>query len=605
MSRPFHNSYGSPHRLATFIFGVALLSQLAQATTYYVSPTGNDHNNGTTSATPFLNISYALSKALDADTILLEDGNFAVIGDWDLAISTKRLTLSSVNGPGSTFITYPDKTKTTDVHHGIVLTGVGTTVTPLVIQGITFQNAVTTTGGGAIQCNNSNVSIRNCKFINNSASQGGALWADAPSNVTVVNSTFTGNTSLDNGGAVYFSNGFNHISGCTFTTNSASGTNTNPDGGALANYGHTDISQSTFDSNSGRYGGAITCGVPYLSTTAATNTVQCIFKNNQSSGQGGALNIGGPFADAGSTFSNNTSLGYGGAIYSTFNYTLANSILFGNTSYTASGGIYNTNILATLTYCTLSKNTGGGGYSGAIDGYFGTYIIKNCIMWNDSPSEIRSGSTSYIYTTSDIQGSSGPGIISVDPLFVNPTANNFQVLGGSPCAGAGTAVASVTTDFLGRIRPTPPTIGAYEAAPFYRTVAQGVGGDGLLRILFAATTGQIAVMQVNANQSTIQHAFGPVAGLSAIDMAVDSTNLCHVLWHDNKTGGIAIWIINPISGVVAQKVSFGPTAGWTETSVSASSNGATVVLWTNRLGKAWIWSVDPTTGAQTTIFGAP
>src|SRR4029077_21268419 len=39
--------------------------------------------------------------------------------------------------------------------------------------------------------------------------------------------------------------------------------------------------------------------------------------------------------------------------------------------------------------------------------------------------------------------------LSVNPLFVNATAGNFQLAAGSPAATAGTPIASLLTDALG------------------------------------------------------------------------------------------------------------------------------------------------------------
>jgi parallel beta-helix repeat protein len=53
---------------------------------------------------------------------------------------------------------------------------------------------------------------------------------------------------------------------------------------------------------------------------------------------------------------------------------------------------------------------------------------------------------------------------NVDPLFVNPAANDFHLRGGSPAIDAGIALAEVTNDFDGVPRPQGPgyDIGAFE-----------------------------------------------------------------------------------------------------------------------------------------------
>ena len=51
-----------------------------------------------------------------------------------------------------------------------------------------------------------------------------------------------------------------------------------------------------------------------------------------------------------------------------------------------------------------------------------------------------------------------------DPAFVNPGADNYHLLVGSPCIGEGVDVG-ITTDLDGVTRGDPPAIGAYEYVP--------------------------------------------------------------------------------------------------------------------------------------------
>ncbi|MEP7308717.1 MAG: right-handed parallel beta-helix repeat-containing protein [Acidobacteriota bacterium] len=55
-------------------------------------------------------------------------------------------------------------------------------------------------------------------------------------------------------------------------------------------------------------------------------------------------------------------------------------------------------------------------------------------------------------------------LFGVDPLFVNGSANNFQLQAGSPAVNAGTNLSTVTTDFAGVSRPqgAAADIGAFE-----------------------------------------------------------------------------------------------------------------------------------------------
>lgn len=90
--------------------------------------------------------------------------------------------------------------------------------------------------------------------------------------------------------------------------------------------------------------------------------------------------------------------------------------------------------------------------------YAGMTTLNNSSAWtfthNDWPNGIPSVGT---HTNS----------IAANPLYVNPNTDptpstDFILAGGTPCEGAGIAIASVTTDYAGTARFDPPTIGAFE-----------------------------------------------------------------------------------------------------------------------------------------------
>jgi hypothetical protein len=52
--------------------------------------------------------------------------------------------------------------------------------------------------------------------------------------------------------------------------------------------------------------------------------------------------------------------------------------------------------------------------------------------------------------------------ISSDPKLVSP-GTDFHLQSGSPAIGAGTPIPGLNRDIDGKVRPNPPSIGAYEA----------------------------------------------------------------------------------------------------------------------------------------------
>lgn len=67
-----------------------LLASQSFATTYYIATTGNDSNNGTSSGTPFLTFSHAISTASASDTINVAAGTYQAPSAIDV---TKALTI--------------------------------------------------------------------------------------------------------------------------------------------------------------------------------------------------------------------------------------------------------------------------------------------------------------------------------------------------------------------------------------------------------------------------------------------------------------------------------------------------------------------------------
>ena len=92
------------------------------------------------------------------------------------------------------------------------------------------------------------------------------------------------------------------------------------------------------------------------------------------------------------------------------------------------------------------------------------YTGSNNLFYSTSSSnKWRRGSTNFS-TLSSWQDSTGQesGSIVADPRFVNAAAGDYRVLAIGPADWGGTIISSVATDFNGRSRHYPPTIGAYE-----------------------------------------------------------------------------------------------------------------------------------------------
>ena len=172
----------------------------------------------------------------------------------------------------------------------------------------------------------------------------------------------------------------------------------------------------------------------------------CLFIGNTADGGGGIGN----FNFSNPTITNCMFLGniadYGGGISnSSSSPKITNCMFIGNTADGGGAISCDSGSAPTITNCTFSKNTAyiGAIYMWANDNSSPT--ITNCILWGDFSAEIVGSAT---VTYSNVQGGwQGEGNIELDPLFVNPSLNDFHLLADSPCIDAG----DPTDDYTGQI----------------------------------------------------------------------------------------------------------------------------------------------------------
>ncbi len=211
--------------------------------------------------------------------------------------------------------------------------------TVLVLKNITYLNdidgnmdidkSITIIGNGAVldaegksrifDIHSSNVNLDNISFINGVANDGGAVYiADGSNNIDIYNSTFSNNAASNDGGAIFIQHNtyalnFNNVTftentagrggggvksystgsgvnfdNCSFIKNNATGdaggTDSEFGGGGLWCYNTvTHITNCTFDSNRGSYGGAL---------RGAVNVKDSEMKHNVAfNGNGGAIDL--------------------------------------------------------------------------------------------------------------------------------------------------------------------------------------------------------------------------------------------------------------------------------------------------------------------------
>jgi predicted outer membrane repeat protein len=210
--------------------------------------------------------------------------------------------------------------------------------------------------GGGIYLANDIAIISNCKFFNNYAEEGAAMYvfningatSGTSDIVTIENCSFS-NNAANNGGAVVLRVGASsNITNCQFTSNTAEWR-----------------------------GGAIF--IDYGATTSAPITIKtCTFSGNSTKGNGGAI-----YCDDMASQHNGT-------------YWFVNSCVFTNNSATYRGGAisnFNSNNFPTLSSNTFSGNTAGAGGT-AISNDNGVSLTYNSNNTLESGQNISSDSAS-------------------------------------------------------------------------------------------------------------------------------------------------------------------------------------------------------------------
>ena len=289
------------------------------------------------------------------------------------------------------------------------------------ITNCTFINNSATNGdgGGAVWLSLSagNVSITNCTFHNNSATYGGAVWLSLyTGSVTFTNCTFQNNRALygtGGGGMIlYNSAGYMRIIHCTFHSNSATAESGYVAGGAVrfvTQTGNVSITSCTFQNNSA----AATIGLGYVygggvifepQSTGNVSITNCTFQDNSLTYAGnGHLGGGGVFFGQSTgnvsitscTFQNNrATYGVGGAVslsLYTGSVTFTNCTFQNNSASYDGGGmiLYNSAGYMRIIHCTFHNNsatTNGGGGAVSLRLYTGSITFTNCTFQNNSAS---------------------------------------------------------------------------------------------------------------------------------------------------------------------------------------------------------------------------
>lgn len=265
-----------------------------------------------------------------------------------------------------------------------------TSVVSLTISNCLFENNSGASYGGALHSdkglNNMGLVVDNCDFINNTARSGaGGLFLQSPNGV-LKNSRFVNNTA-GQGGALYWDGVGGDVSNCNFTHNNAT------EGGAIfcSNAGSTNITTSRFTNNTANFGGAV-----YFKNNTVSSIISCSFYNNSATEEGGAVYCTGKFFRVTNSNFTNDHAKYGGGLYldvgayvykcnfNKENVTQDGGGIYLNAKYEGQipegyeFGVFSTNFTA-----CHANNNGGAGYVYSDYGVVRDAILTDCTAGND------------------------------------------------------------------------------------------------------------------------------------------------------------------------------------------------------------------------------
>ncbi|MBA7614536.1 hypothetical protein ES703_21802 [subsurface metagenome] len=317
-------------------------------------------------------IQAAVDVAVDGQPIVVRPGTYSGDGNRDIDFKGKTITVQSEypSDPCVVAATVIDCQGTADDHHRGFYFHRGETHGSFV-SGLTVTNGYHE-NGGAIYCTRSSPIIMNCIFRNNSA--------------------------VSHGGAFYNHDSDPLIMACTFSDNSVGVPGgTVGDGGAIFNSGSSpQIINSLFTRNSAQNSGGA------LYSKSFSRSQMC------SSGEIGCTPRSYPVClrwvrDA-----------FTGAMHCA--KWVRETVWKRDVTQASHPELRN---------CTLMLNSSTKG--AALDLAAGSMTLENCIVWDNSPEQVSTG-TGVTVSYSDVQrGFDGEGNIDADPLFANPDNGDYHL----------------------------------------------------------------------------------------------------------------------------------------------------------------------------------
>lgn len=362
-------------------------------------------------------IQSAIDASLDGDTVRVASGTYTGDGNRDLDFKGKVITVQSVEGPNTCIINCQGTSSSP--HRGFNFHSGETNDS--IVDGFTVLNGYS--DGGAIYIGRSSPIITNCHLMNNIAE-------------------FCG-------GAIFIWESNARISHCIISSNKVSGlasSQTVYGGGiSLRGSGRPLIDNCTVTNN---MAGIIAAGLGGgICSEETAIIINCLIADNAATENGGGVFLyGNSLIKKSEIIANKSIQGSGGGIALFGNAMARNCVISGNISTFTfggeGGGVYCADSTKIFN-CDIVGNTGrlGGGIACR-----NTSAAKNCIIWDNLPTEISIDSKLPLISFSNVKhGWPGVGNINNIPLWEVPgywqgetwIDGDYHLLRSSPCINSG------------------------------------------------------------------------------------------------------------------------------------------------------------------------
>ncbi len=130
---------------------------------------------------------------------------------------------------------------------------------------------------------------------------------------------------------------------------------------------------------------------------------------------------------------------------------------------------------------------------------------------------------------------------------------------------------------------------AYGPYAGWTALQVAAGSDGVVRVLWTRTDGQMSLWKVRSDGSFDHSEYGPYPGWSARFLSVAPDSTVRVVW-THTSGQVAFWVMDGQGSF--QHAEYGPYAGWSPAALATGPDGLSHIAWNHAGdGEVSVWQV--------------